>query len=70
MGVNLRRIKAYRTYNDLDQQKMADALEISKTSYSLKESGERDFTSKEVGMMAVVFGVEPGDLFSNDPKLV
>lgn len=70
MGVNLRRIKAYRTYNDLDQQKMAEALEISKTSYSLKESGERDFTSKEVGIMAVVFGVDPGDLYSNDPKLV
>ena len=70
MGVNLRRIKAYRTYNDLDQQKMADALAISKTSYSLKESGERDFTSEEVGMMAAVFGVEPGDLFSKDPKLV
>ena len=69
MGVNLKRIKAYRVYNDLNQHQMAEALGIAKTSYSLKEIGERDFTSEEVGKMANVFNVDPGDLFSKDPKL-
>ena len=69
MGVNLKRIKAYRVYNDLNQYQMADALGIAKTSYYLKETGERDFTSEEVGKMAEIFGVEPGDLFSKSKQL-
>ena len=64
MGVNLKRIKAYRVYNDLNQNQMAEALGIAKTSYYLKETGERDFTSEEVRKMAEIFGADPGDLFS------
>lgn len=69
MGVNLKRIKAYRVYNDLDQTEMAKKIGISKTSYYFKETGERDFTSEEVGKMAEIFGVEPGDLFSKSKQL-
>ena len=69
MGVNLRRIKAYRTYNDLGQSEVANELNISVTSYSQKETGNIDFTSKEVGKLANIFGVDPGDLYSNEKQL-
>ena len=69
MGVNLKRIRAYRTYNDLDRQQIADKIGISKSAYANKEQGIADFTSVEIGKMAEIFGVEPGDLFSHDKKL-
>ena len=69
MGVNLRRIKAYRVYNELDQQSMSEMLGISRTSYYLKETGGREFTSTEIAKMADVFKVDVGDLFSKETKL-
>lgn len=70
MGVNIKRIKAYRVYNDLGQQDMAKALSISLTSYCHKEQGLKDFSSTEVGIMANVFNVPAGDLFSKEPQLL
>lgn len=69
MGVNIRRIKAYRVYNDLGQLDMANKIGISHTSYCHKEQGLKEFTSSEVGKMAEVFNVEPGDLYSRESKL-
>lgn len=65
MGVNLDRIKAYRTLHKLMQEEVAAVLGISKQSYHLKEKGKNDFTSEEVGMLAKKFGVEPGELFKD-----
>lgn len=70
MGVNLKRIKAYRVYNDIGQQEMADKLGIGLTSYCHREQGLKEFTSTEVSKMAEIFKVDPGDLFSRDAKLV
>lgn len=70
MGVNLRRIKAYRVYNDIGQEEMAEKIGISLTSYSYKEQGNREFTSTEVGKMAEVFNIPVGDLFSKDTQLL
>jgi DNA-binding XRE family transcriptional regulator len=70
MGVNLKRIKAYRIYNEYSQGDMADKMEISLTSYCHKEQGLKDFTSTEVGKMADIFGVPAGDLFSLEKQLL
>ena len=70
MGVNLKRIKAYRTYNDLGQEQLAEKIGISLTAYCQKEQGYREFTSTEVGKMAEVFEVPPGDLYNQDKKLL
>ena len=66
MGVNLNRIRAYRTLHDLLQEEVASFLGITKQSYHLKEKGKNDFTSEEVGMLAKKFGVEPGELFKDN----
>ena len=70
MGVNLRRIKAYRVYNDLGQTEMAEKIGISLTSYCHKEQGLKEFTSTEVGKMSEVFNVPPGDLYSKETQLL
>lgn len=70
MGVNLKRIKAYRVYNDIGQREMAEKMDISLTSYCHKEQGFKEFTSTEIGKMAEIFKVPPGDLFSRDKQLV
>lgn len=69
MGVNLKRIKAYRAYNDMSQQDIAVVLNITKSSYALKEQGVTEFTSSEIGKMAEIFEVDPGDLFRRDKQL-
>lgn len=69
MGVNLRRIKAYRVYNDLGQKDIAKVLGISLTSYCSKEQGHVDFTATEVTKMADKFKVHPGDLFESCSRL-
>ena len=70
MGVNLKRIKAYRVYNDLGQAQMAEKMGISLTSYCHKEQGLKDFTSTEVGIMADTFNVPAGDLYSKNQQLL
>lgn len=70
MGVNLKRIKAYRVYNEIGQEEMAEKLGISIASYSYKEQGRREFTSSEVGKIAKAFDIPVGDLFSNDNQLL
>lgn len=69
MGIKLNRLKAYRTLNNLKQHDMADLLGISLTSYCAKEQGRIDFTSKEVGIMAEKFSINPGELFKEDSTL-
>ena len=70
MGVNTRRIKAYRAYNEIGQKEVAEALGVSITTYSQKEQGILDFSSKEIGKLAEIFNVPPGDLFSQNKQLL
>lgn len=70
MGVNLKRIKAYRVYNDLGQVQMAEKMGISLTSYCHKEQGLKEYTSTEVGKMAEIFNVPPGDLYNKESQLL
>lgn len=63
MGVNRDRVSAYRKLHNFTQAHMAKGLKISKQSYHLKESGKNDYTDEQVGIMAKMFGVEPGDLY-------
>ena len=69
MGVNLDRIRAYRTLHKIRQQGMATLIKVSVTSYCAKEQGRVDFTSKEIGIMAKSFGINPGELFSTEHTL-
>ena len=69
MRLNIQRIKAYRTYKRITQKEMAKKMEIAHTSYCHKEKGIKKFTADEVGIMADIFEVNPGDLYSDNSKL-
>ena len=60
MGVNLKRIKAYRVYNDLNQHQMAEALGVAKTSYYLKETGEAGAAIGAVALEALEKKIKTG----------
>ena len=65
MGVNVDRIAAYRRLLRKTQADLAKELDITMQAYHLKEKGKRDYTSKEIGIIASVFGVDPGDLYKD-----
>lgn len=67
MGVNLKRLKAYKVLNGISNQKeMADMLNISITTYCQKEKGKTDFTASEVNIMAKKFGIPTDELLVSD----
>lgn len=70
MGIKLNRLKAYKELNNIkNQQEMADLLSISLVSYNAKETGKIDFTSKEVGIIASKFNINPGELYMDSNTL-
>lgn len=69
MGVNIRKIIGYRKMNNLTQKQVALSLNLSNTAYSSKELGKVDFTSAEVGKLANLFGIDPGDLYNTSNEL-
>lgn len=63
MGINLMRLKMYRIAKKLTQKELASSIDMPYPTYSTKESGKSDFTSKEVSKIAKVLEIEPNDLF-------
>lgn len=55
-------IKAERVRKGLTQTDMAKRLNISATSYNLKERGVRDFTLKEFRLLLENLECDPGQL--------
>lgn len=67
---NNNKLKAYRKLYDLTQEDTAKLLDISNTSYSLKESGRKDFKLSEAKCLADYFGTTVDEIFfSNSVNL-
>lgn len=60
------RIIKWREASGLTQQQVADKLGLSRQRYILVEKGERDLSTRELGVLADTFGVMPEDFF-HDP---
>lgn len=61
MQDKINKVKGYRQMLGYTQDEMAEVLNISKSSYFLKESGEREFTLSEA--KAFVAEVQKVDKF-------
>lgn len=60
------RLKALRTKNRFTQQDMAQMLNISYSTYSMKENGNRDFTISEIEKIRDLFGLSYEQIFFDD----
>lgn len=49
---------------DMTQKEMADKLGISETAYRQKELGKTDFKSSEMFIIADIFKMNIGDIFT------
>ena len=54
--VNLIRLKGKMAENGFNSVKLADKLNISHTTMSLKLNGKREFTDSEIYILATLFG--------------
>lgn len=55
-----------RKERKLKQSEIAETIGISKQSYYLKETGQRDFTITEAKRLAKVYNCTLNDLFKTD----
>ena len=62
MKKNLK-LKSYRKEKRLSQTKMAEKIGIDRTSYTLKENGDRKFTLEEAKIISDILGVSIEELF-------
>lgn len=60
-----RNIKAERVRFGYKQEYVASKLNISKTTYNLKENGKREFTENEMRILSRLFGKTLDELFFN-----
>lgn len=60
---NSNKIKGLRNEHNDSQERLANILNISTTSYAQKERGERDFKVSEVTFIANYYNVEIGIFF-------
>lgn len=58
-------LKAYRAKYDMTQSQLAEKLNISTTSYSMKENKKTEFTLKEAKAIADLFGTTIDKVFFN-----
>lgn len=54
---------AYRKLHNLKQEDVAKILNMSKTSYSYKETGKQEFRLNEAKILADYFGTTIDDIF-------
>lgn len=59
------RLKTFRKNKNLTQSAVADMLEITYSTYSLKENGKQDFTLPEAKQLADLFGLTVDEVFFN-----
>lgn len=57
------KLKALRAVNGLDQQYMANYLNVGRTTYHNKETGKNDFTITEAKQIAELFNLSIDDIF-------
>lgn len=57
---------AYRKLHNLKQEDIARILNMSKTSYSYKETGKQEFRLNEAKTLADYFGTTIDDIFFNN----
>ncbi|WP_195938662.1 helix-turn-helix transcriptional regulator [Romboutsia sp. 1001713B170131_170501_G6] len=57
---------AYRKLHNLKQEDVAKILNMSKTSYSYKETGKQEFRLNEAKILADYFGTTIDDIFFNN----
>lgn len=60
-----RNIKAERGRLGYNQEYVASKLNISKTTYNLKENGKREFTENEMKILSKLFNKTLDELFFN-----
>lgn len=58
MKLNVRRLKAERVANGLSQDEVARALGMTRSSYSLKENGHRNWTVENLVKFCDLVGIE------------
>ncbi|WP_283592809.1 helix-turn-helix transcriptional regulator [Paraclostridium bifermentans] len=63
---NNNKLAAYRKLCNLSQKEVAILLNMSNTSYSLKESGKKEFKLSEAKILADYFGTTVDDIFFNN----
>ncbi len=57
---------AYRKLHNLKQEDVAKILNMSKTSYSYKETGKQEFRLNEAKILADYFGTTIDNIFFNN----
>ncbi|MCE9676590.1 helix-turn-helix domain-containing protein [Paraclostridium bifermentans] len=60
------KLAAYRKLYELNQEDVAKMLNMSKTSYSYKETGKQEFRLNEAKMLADYFGTTIDEIFFNN----
>lgn len=63
---NKNKLAAYRKLCNLSQKEVAELLNMSNTSYSLKESGKNEFKLSEAKILADYFGTTVDEIFFNN----
>lgn len=63
---NNNKLAAYRKLHNLKQEDVAKMLNMSKVSYSYKETGKQEFRLSEAKALAEYFGVTIDSLFFTD----
>ena len=64
-GINRNKLRGLRAEKNLTQKQVAEALNISETTYIFKEQGKRQFTDIEIVLLAKVLGVTESIFFEN-----
>lgn len=60
------KLAIYRKIHDLTQKDVAKMLNMSDTSYSLKETGKQEFRLSEAKFLADYFGTSVDEIFFNE----
>lgn len=60
------KLKYYRDKKKISQQQAAEHLSISRNSYQLKETGQREFTQTEIEGLKDLFDKTYDELFFKD----
>jgi transcriptional regulator with XRE-family HTH domain len=66
IGTNIRK---YRELQDLNQQQLADYLNVTRELISLIESGKRDISIDNLTKLANLFGIELSELIEEDNEV-
>ncbi len=61
--MNLAKLKGLRVEHGFTQKEMAQKMNIGIVTYTLKENGKRDFSSKELAKLCEILNVEASVFF-------